>query len=289
MKELKGANALIKAYEDTFTSPKKPGKGKKLYTGVDLGTAYIVLAVVDDEGTPIAGAMEFAEVVKDGLVVDYNGAMQIVKKLKHQIEEAIDVELETAGVAFPPGTNASDCRALRYVAEACGFQVEYIMDEPTAANNVLGIENGAVVDIGGGTTGIAVLENGKVISVDDEPSGGTHLTLVIAGAKEIDFLEAEKLKKDRAEHKELMPLVRPVFEKMGSIIRSSINNHKVDTIYLVGGTCCFDGVEKVLEKQLKTTVVKPNNPMLVTPLGIALGSMKQSREDIKNNGDEYDY
>ena len=38
-----------------------------------------------------------------------------------------------AGVAYPPGTNASDCRAIRYVAEACGFDVRYLMDEPTAA------------------------------------------------------------------------------------------------------------------------------------------------------------
>ena len=279
VKELKEANNLIKAYEKTFDKPKKATKGKTLYTGVDLGTAYIVLAVVDEDGTPIAGAMQFAEVVKDGLVVDYNGAMQIVKKLKHKIEESIGAELELAGVAYPPGTNASDCRAIRYVAEACGFDVRYLMDEPTAANNVLGIQDGAVVDIGGGTTGIAVLKDGKVISVDDEPSGGTHLSLVIAGAKGIEFLKAEKLKKDPAEHKELMPIVRPVFEKMGCIIGNSIDGYKVDTVYLVGGTCCFEGVEAVLEKQLNIKVVKPDNPMLVTPLGIALGSMEQGQSE----------
>lgn len=279
VKELKEANELIQAYEKTFDKPQKASKGKKLYTGVDLGTAYIVLAVVDEDGTPIAGAMQFAEVVKDGLVVDYNGAMQIVKKLKKQIEDKIGEELEEAGVAYPPGTNASDCRAIRYVAEACGFDVRYLMDEPTAANNVLHIEDGAVVDIGGGTTGIAVLKDGKVVSVDDEPSGGTHLSLVIAGAKGIEFLEAEALKKNPVEHKELMPLVRPVFEKMGSIIGSSIAGHKVDTIYLVGGTCCFEGVEAVLEKQLQIKVVKPDNPMLVTPLGIALGSMIQGQSE----------
>ena len=46
--------------------------------------------------------------------------------------------------------------------------------EPTAANQILKIQNGAVVDIGGGTTGISILENGKVINVDDEATGGTH-------------------------------------------------------------------------------------------------------------------
>lgn len=279
VKELKEANDLIKTYEKTFRKPIKPGKDKKLFTGVDLGTAYIVLAVVDEDGTPIAGAMQFAEVVKDGLVVDYNGAMQIVKKLKAKIEKSIGAELDLAGVAYPPGTDVSDCRAIKYVAEACGFRVEYTMDEPTAANNVLHIKDGAVVDIGGGTTGIAVLKKGKVISVDDEPSGGTHLSLVIAGAKNISFLEAEKFKKDTAEHKGLMPIVRPVFEKMATIVKNSIKGHKVDTVYLVGGTCCFEGVEAVMEKQLGIKVVKPDNPMLVTPLGIALGSME---EGMKN-------
>ena len=86
-----------------------------------------------------------------------------------------------------------------------------------------------------------------------------------------------------------MPLVRPVFEKMGSIVGSCIKGHKVDTIYLVGGTCCFEGVEKVLAKQLKTTVVKPDNPMLVTPLGIALGSTKQEKEANGSRDEDYDY
>ena len=66
---------------------------------------------------------------------------------------------------------------------------------------------------------LRILKDGKVISVDDEPSGGTHLSLVIAGAKGIEFLKAEKLKKDPAEHKELMPIVRPVFEKDGQYHR----------------------------------------------------------------------
>jgi ethanolamine utilization protein EutJ len=46
--------------------------------GVDLGTAYTVLAVLDEEGTPIAGEYRFAQVVRDGLVVDFIGAVDIL-------------------------------------------------------------------------------------------------------------------------------------------------------------------------------------------------------------------
>ncbi len=279
MENLERGNRLIGAFEDNILNPKQAVKGKKLYTGVDLGTAYIVLAVVDEELNPVAGAMEFAEVVRDGLVVDYVGAVAIVKRLKQQIESTIGTQLDAAGIAYPPGTNPNDCRAIGYVAEAAGFHVIYATDEPTAANHVLEIQNGAVADIGGGTTGIAVFEEGKVISVQDEPSGGTHFSLVIAGAKGIPFLEAEKLKKDNSAHQELLPIVRPVMEKVATIIGKSIAPHRVDTVYLVGGTCCFQGIETVIAKQLDLPVVKPENPMLVTPLGIALGAVLSDREE----------
>ncbi|MDU6791500.1 MAG: ethanolamine utilization protein EutJ, partial [Anaerococcus sp.] len=61
-------------------------KNKKLYTGIDIGTAFIVLCVFDEDKRPVAGAYEFAQVVRDGMVVDYIGACDIVRKLKNQLE-----------------------------------------------------------------------------------------------------------------------------------------------------------------------------------------------------------
>ena len=81
------------------------------------------------------------------------------------------------------------------MVEAAGLECTGLVDEPTAANALLGIENGAIVDVGGGTTGIAVVENGRVVYTADEPTGGTHFTLVIAGAKDISFEDAEDYKK----------------------------------------------------------------------------------------------
>ena len=57
-------------------------KNEKLYVGVDLGTAYIVLVVLDSNCNPIATELQYAEVVRDGLVVNYSKACEIVKELK---------------------------------------------------------------------------------------------------------------------------------------------------------------------------------------------------------------
>ncbi|PKM81857.1 MAG: ethanolamine utilization protein EutJ [Firmicutes bacterium HGW-Firmicutes-14] len=280
MGNLDKVNAFISLFNEKTGCPKPVAKGKKLYTGVDLGTAYIVLAVVDEDGNPAGGAMRFAQVVKDGLVVDYLGAVNIVRELKTALEERLDHCLDLAGVAYPPGTAEGDRRAIIHVAEAAGVEVKTIIDEPTAANEVLNIKNGAVVDIGGGTTGIAILKEGRVVYVADEATGGTHFNLVISGAYKIPFEEAEELKQDPGKQGELFPVVKPVMQKVASIISRHIRGYDVNTIYLVGGTSCFSGIEHVVRDETGITTVKPENPFLVTPLGIAL-SVLRNEEGIR--------
>ena len=106
--------------------------------------------------------------------------------------------------------------------------------------------------------------------IADEPTGGTHLTLVLAGNYHIPFAEAEKIKQDYSRHREILPVLKPVIEKMASIIRKNVNPEEIDTIYLCGGTCCLTGMETVIEKETGIHTVKPANPFLVTPAGIAM-------------------
>ena len=174
-------NKIIEDFEEKIKNPVKNPKGD-LYTGVDLGTAFIVLTVYDKDKNPIAGAYQYAEVVRDGMVVDYMGACDIVGKLKKEIEDKIGRDLVMAAVAIPPGTESIDGGVVKNVCEACGFEVMAKFDEVSAANKLLKIDSGVIVDIGGGTTGVSILENGKTIKTIDEATGGRHLSLVLAGA-----------------------------------------------------------------------------------------------------------
>lgn len=242
----------------------------RVHVGVDLGTAYTVVAVLDEQMQPLAGEYRFAQIVRDGLVVDFHGAISLLRELKQNVETRLGFELTTAATTYPPGVPATEVRATRHVVEAAGFQVEHVVDEPTAANAVLQIENGAVVDVGGGTTGIAIFREGEVVYTADEPSGGTHFSLVIAGALGIEFDEAEALKKDNNQHRRLFPIVRPVMEKVGTIVARHIAAHPVETIYLVGGTACFSGIEQVVQEVTGIKTVIPGHPLFVTPLGVAM-------------------
>jgi ethanolamine utilization protein EutJ len=238
--------------------------------GVDLGTAYTVLLVLDSHNQPLAGTYRFAEVVRDGLVVDFIGAIDLLKQLKRQVEGRLGLELTHAATGYPPGVPRVEVRATANVLRAAGLECTNEVDEPTAANTVLQVRDGAVVDVGGGTTGIAILRDGQVIYTADEPTGGTQFSLVIAGALNTSFEHAERLKTDSHEQPRLAPLVVTVMEKVGTIIARHMARHRVNVIYLVGGTSMFPGIGNVVERVTGVETIVPPRPLFITPLGIAM-------------------
>ena len=72
-----------------------------VHVGVDLGTAYTVLIVLDENFQPIAGDYEFAQVVRDGLVVDFVGAVDLLRRMKSKDESKLGFQLTSAATAYP--------------------------------------------------------------------------------------------------------------------------------------------------------------------------------------------
>ncbi len=247
-----------------------------LHVGVDLGTAYLVLVVLDRNRQPIAGEYQFAQVARDGLVVDFVGAVDRLTAMKRRVEERLGCELSHASSAYPPGVPPAEVRATANVVEAAGFHCTGLVDEPSAANALLGLQNGLIVDVGGGTTGIAILRDGRVVYTADEPTGGTHFSLVIAGAHDIPFEAAESMKLDPSQQARLFPIIRPVMEKVASIVNRHVDIYKsqggraVDRVVLVGGTAKFPGIAAVVEEYTGISTQVPDRPLFVTPLGIAM-------------------
>ena len=264
---LKAAEAAMKRRRKV-TSWRGP-----LHVGVDLGTAYTVVVALDGRMKPIAGAYQFAQVVRDGVVVDFMGAIELVKALKARVERTLGVPLTSAASAYPPGVPLAEVQAVRYVLEGAGLDCTTLIDEPTAANALLGVKNGAVVDVGGGSTGIAIIEDGQVLYTADEPTGGTHFTLVIAGAKGISFEEAETLKLTPEAQQSLFPIIRPVMEKVATIIQRHLAGRNVQRITLVGGAAAFPGFADVVADVTGIPTTVPSRPLFVTPIGIAMHHM----------------
>ena len=250
-------------------SPNGTYRGK-LHVGVDLGTAYTVLTVLDENYQPIAGEYKFAQVTRDGLVVDFVGAVDLLRKMKARVEQKLGFELTSAASSYPPGVPQAEVRATANVLYGAGLECTGLIDEPTAANNVLQVKDGAIVGVGGGTTGLAIFKDGKVGDTADGPAGGTHFSLVIAGSTGTTFEEAEAHKTNPTEQTRLFPVIRPVMEKVASIVSRHIEGYQVDKLYLVGGTCAYPGMDRVVEEMTGIETILPGNPLFVTPLGIAM-------------------
>ena len=242
--------------------------------GVDLGTADVVFLVLDGTGEPVCGFLEWSEVVRDGVVLDFLGARRILSRMVESAQEAVGQKIELCSTGFPPGTDPD--LSVNVVRDA-GLRIGAVLDEPTAAARALGIADGIVVDIGGGTTGISVLQDGKVNYSADEATGGRHLSLVLAGAQKISYEEAERRK--RAEGgKKYLNVVRPVIEKMAAIVKDHIKGvSETLPVILVGGTPQLEGFKEIFEEELERGVYLPPSPLFATPLGIALAGLPPAR------------
>ena len=239
MKGLKKANNTLQEFSDLVESKQVSSHNQKnLRVGIDLGTSSIVLSVVNDKGKPIYGAFEYNESIRDGLVVDYVGAVTITRALKAKAEAALGTELVYAAAAVPPGTIG---------------------------------KNKEVV----GTTGISIIKDGRVVYTVDEPTGGTHMNLVISGAYGISIPEAEAYKRNEANKRDVYATIRPVVEKMAAISKRALQEggyEKGTPIVVVGGASNFEEFTKTFSQYIGLPVDKPLYPEFVTPLGIAMGS-----------------
>ena len=238
--------------------------------GVDLGTGNIVLAAVDGDNSPLAGASISSTVVRDGIVVDWLGAVKAVKALRADLESQLSIRITEAAVAVPPGIDAGTAKIFTNVLEAAGMEAAEVVDEPVAAATALGVSDGAVIDVGHGTTGVSVLRDGAVALSVDEPTGGHHMSLVIAGALGMDYDAAEKYKR-QAKHADLVfGLIRPTIEKMATIAANALFGQPAMPIHLVGGASSLPGTAEVFTEIIGAPVTQAPDPLYPTPLGTAM-------------------
>ena len=244
---------------------------EQLYAGVDLGTYKTIAIVIDETGTPRAASMRRTEIARSGMIVDYVGALNTVRELMEEIRKHSPVPIESGATSYPPQTEYANLKTTTHILEGVGLEVLNVLDEPTAANQVLKIEDGAIVDVGGGTTGVAVIKNGEVIYTNDEATGGVHLSLVLAGNHKIDYEEAERIKTNPQKNGEVLAIVQPVIEKIASIAAFYLEEFdNLEKVCLVGGTCELKGFAEIVAENIGMQTFRPNIPQFITPFGIAL-------------------
>ena len=111
------------------------------------------------------------------------------------------VEFYEAATAIPPGIISGNVKVISNVVESVGLDVVNVIDEPTAAASVLGITDGAVVDVGGGGMQITIFSKGKVITTQHLGLGTIRMQEQLA--KKSCSLEQYELQIEELVEKEL--------------------------------------------------------------------------------------
>lgn len=260
------AAALLERAAEYLQRPWSCGSAD-LRFGVDLGTATIVLCAVDVRGEPVYWDFLPERAVRDGVVVDFRRAADAVAELRSRAEAALGTPVESAVAAHPPGVPASDCQACRYVVEQAGIECRALTDEVSAAQALLGVDDGVIVDVGGGSTGVGRVRGGRLVSLSDRPGGGHHLDLILAGALNVSIEEAERRK--RLDGLQYLNILRPGIERVAASIRQQCGDTGPHTVHLAGGALMLPGAAQVIEQYLGWPTVAYPHAHLITPFGIA--------------------
>ena len=185
--------------ESTVDSIKRAVEEAELMAGIEIDSAYVGITGSHIKGLNSHGiiAIKNKEVVPSDIerVVDAARAvaMPLDREIMHVLSQEFIVD-EQDGIKEPLGISGVrlECKANLEVKEIVLEQLASSEAVLTPDEKDLGV---AIVDIGGGTTDIALFVDGSVRHTSVLPVGGNHITNDIAIGLKTPTIEAEKIKK----------------------------------------------------------------------------------------------
>ncbi|EAA0399871.1 rod-share determining protein MreBH [Listeria monocytogenes] len=175
--------------------------------GIDLGTANIlvyskekgiilnepsVVALNTNDGTVLAIGQEAKEMIgktptsisavrpmKDGVIADFDLTSGLLREIMRRISVS-GVRKPNVVVCTPTGATSVERRAILDAVRSTGARSVVLIEEPVAA--AIGADlpvaepvANVIVDIGGGTSEIAIISYGGVVSSTSIRTGGDHM------------------------------------------------------------------------------------------------------------------
>ncbi|EAE8281198.1 rod shape-determining protein [Listeria monocytogenes] len=175
--------------------------------GIDLGTANIlvyskekgiilnepsVVALNTNDGTVLAIGQEAKEMIgktptsisavrpmKDGVIADFDLTSGLLREIMRRISVS-GVRKPNVVVCTPTGATSVERRAISDAVRSTGARSVVLIEEPVAAAIGADLPVAApvanvIVDIGGGTSEIAIISYGGVVSSTSIRTGGDHM------------------------------------------------------------------------------------------------------------------
>ena len=142
-----------------------------------------VLAVGDDAKLMVGrtpGNIQAIRPLREGVIADFEVAEEMIKYFMRKVHKRRSFVSPRVIICVPSGSTAVERRAIQESAESAGARSVYLIEEPMAAAIGAGLPvteptGSMVVDIGGGTTEVAVLSLGGIVYSRSVRVGGDNM------------------------------------------------------------------------------------------------------------------
>jgi rod shape-determining protein MreB len=115
--------------------------------------------------------------LKDGVIADFKGAEEMIKHFIRVVHKGRNLAGPLIIICVPSSSTPVERRAIQDAAMSAGARDVYLIEEPMAAAIGAGLpvnepKGSMVVDIGGGTTEVAVISLGGIVYAESTRVGG---------------------------------------------------------------------------------------------------------------------
>ena len=152
------------------------------------------------------GNIDVIRPLRDGVIADFEVAEEMIKHFIQKVHNRRAFASPIIVICVPSGSTGVERRAIHESAERAGARKVYLIEEPMAAAIGAGLpvtepSGSMIVDIGGGTTEVAVLSLGGIVYAESARVGGDKMDeAIIAYMRRhhnllIGNMSAERLKK----------------------------------------------------------------------------------------------
>jgi rod shape-determining protein MreB len=130
------------------------------------------------------GYIQAIRPLRDGVIADFEIAEDMIKYFIRKVHNRRSFAAPMVVICVPSGSTAVERRAIQESAEAAGARKVFLIEEPMAAAIGAGLPvteptGSMVVDIGGGTTEVAVLSLGGIVYSQSVRVGGDKMNEAI--------------------------------------------------------------------------------------------------------------
>lgn len=178
--------------------------------GIDLGTANVLIytknkGIVLNEPSVVAVDTETKQVIavgteakqmigktprkvlpvrplKDGVIADYDLTTAMLKAMLKKVSKRLGLSMRkpTVVICIPSGSTAVERRAIHDAVKGYGAKYVHLIEEPIAAAIGAGLPvedpvANVIVDIGGGTSEVAIISFGGVVTCHSIRMGGDRM------------------------------------------------------------------------------------------------------------------